>query len=698
GALPPQDRLHNGTAQAYAPQPAPAQEAPPKTRSKAAPALETAAVAAAVPAAAAAVKPSNSKRLRKQPPQEPAPAAAPSAAPAAGTTTGKSQLQMDRAGKATGIAAARQKLQPDLLPPQQVVNHRESAGPKYEIPPQTAAGQAAREQVGFTHAQDDPAAANLQQQRQHHLGNMFHHDRGEERRYHGTAPLDEWRSAQTATLTAEDLNVADAPSGDQNTAWWEKDDRQRRRSAGSKAVAFDGVVDDDKPRRTYFQPPLYLKCGPLLRYCGTRRAQTSAQRVTEVWRGTVLIVTDDTQSNTQTAPSLRLFVQPRDLIPPPPMELNVAGGQELASEYVDPLAGQVHMSRIGKTLYVRPVEALPENEDLSRVENDSGLFEEKPTTAPSQNTILNTHGNAAGSGRGRKPDGEKVGKYRDVKAVRLFSERNTTFWRFNIEVELGQHQARVAYRINNGPAVGFWVPARGQTMNIMFHSCNGFSLSVTPKDFCGPDPMWRDVLNCHQTKPFHVMIGGGDQIYNDAATKHTKLFREWCEARNPHYKHGAPFTLDMQNELEAFYLERYAMWFSQGLFGMANAQIPMVNMWDDHDIIDGFGSYPHHFMGTPIFTGVGAVAFKYYMLFQHHSLPDETEKEEPSWLLGAAPGPYIEELSRSLFMFLGRRVAFLGLDCRTERMKDEVLSQGTYDLVFERLRREIIKGDTQHLI
>ncbi len=92
------------------------------------------------------------------------------------------------------------------------------------------------------------------------------------------------------------------------------------------------------------------------------------------------------------------------------------------------------------------------------------------------------------------------------------------------------------------------------------------------------------------------------------------------------------------------------------------------NSWDDHDIIDGYGSYPNHFSRSPVFTGLGAVAFKYYMLFQHQSTVDEKEEQEPSWLLGSAPGPYITELSRSLFMHLGRSVAFLGLDCRTERM------------------------------
>jgi hypothetical protein len=103
-------------------------------------------------------------------------------------------------------------------------------------------------------------------------------------------------------------------------------------------------------------------------------------------------------------------------------------------------------------------------------------------------------------------------------------------------------------------------------------------------------------------------------------------------------------------------------------------------------------------MQTPVFTGIGAVAFKYYMLFQHQSVPAETEKTEPSWILGKNPGPYIKEQSRSVFMQLGREVAFLGLDCRTERRRDEILSEDSYDIIFDRLEDEIIKGETKHLI
>ena len=269
--------------------------------------------------------------------------------------------------------------------------------------------------------------------------------------------------------------------------------------------------------------------------------------------------------------------------------MNSEDGRELNPEYVDPLAGQIHMSRIGKTLYVKPVEDLEEGIDLSRIEDDRGLFEESPNSVR-HNTAENSGNPVQGTGyhgrRVSKRDGEKVGKFRDVKGFRLHAERGVTFWRFNLAVELSSQQQRLAYRINKGPAVGFWVPAKAETMNIMFHSCNGFSWSVNPNDFSGPDPLWRDVLNNHQTRPFHVMIGGGDQIYNDAAMHETTYFQEWLSTKNAAHKHNAEFSQEMQDELEAFYLNRYAMWFSQGLFGMANSQIPMVNIWDDHDIID----------------------------------------------------------------------------------------------------------------
>ncbi|RAL68015.1 hypothetical protein DID88_008739 [Monilinia fructigena] len=395
-------------------------------------------------------------------------------------------------------------------------------------------------------------------------------------------------------------------------AWREAGPSRKRSVRQKKAEAYDGEYDDSNAP-TRFKPPLFLKCGPLLRYHGIRTEKTSSRSIArgplperEVWRGSVMIVTQDSSSSYELAPTLRLFLQPVDLLPPPPTQLD---GEELAPEYIDPIAGLKKVGRDGRTLYTRPVEHLPEEQDLSRIETEQGLFE-------SRRSNLDGNTDPKRMRNREQYDGEKAGKFKEVRGFRLHADRGVTFWRFNIEVELRSKQQRIAYRINRGPATGFWVPARGQSMNIMFYSCNGFTMDVHPNDFSGPDPLWRDVLNTHQ-----------------------------------------------------------------------NTTIPY-----------GFGSYPDSYMKCPVMSGLGSVAFKYYMLFQQQSSIDEGEDTEPSWILGAQPGPYIPELSRSIFTGLGRGISFLGIDCRTERMNDEIVTAETYTKIFDRLEKDIIKGQTKHLI
>ncbi|KAK3624516.1 hypothetical protein LTR56_020956 [Elasticomyces elasticus] len=628
----------------------------------------------------------------------------------------KQALQTDRLGgggkKEAQIAMAQQE--PDVVTREQVALPQKNPL-NYSVPPQTAAGIDARQQVGFG-AETSPVHSQLKD-KHHKFGGMFHHHDDNLRSYQAEGKgLEEWRNAGVAKLMVTDLesdeqagNISAATSAERDAAWWEKNGR-RASSGGTRQAPPRQYDEPYEEEAKHFRPPLYLKCGPLLRFTGIRKQATQQSRSArsagggkEMWHGSIMIVTDDRQSDYSSVPTLRLFGQTMDLHTLPPKHL-LESGQELPPEYEDPVAGQVKLSRTGRPLYVRHVHEIDGEVDLSREENPQGLFAATRTPMLGPQSVSGPDGRQSqhitfqDKSRVKKNVAEKAGKYREVKGFRLHVERGFTFWRFNIEIELGSRQQRIAYRINKGPAVGFWVPARGETMNIMFHSCNGFSLAVDPHLFSGPDPLWRDVLNRHQTRPFHVMLGGGDQIYNDAAMRDTTLFADWLRMKNPEHKHKAEFSAEMQEELELFYLDRYAMWFSQGLFGMANSQIPMVNMWDDHDIIDGFGSYPHHFMSSRVFTGLGAVAFKYYMLFQHQSIPVETTREEQSWLLGTSPGPYIAERSRSVFMHLGRKVAFLGLDCRTERMRDEILSQETYDVVFDRCREEIIRGETKHLI
>ena len=197
-----------------------------------------------------------------------------------------------------------------------------------------------------------------------------------------------------------------------------------------------------------------------------------------------MIVTSDADSSYSTTPTLRLFHQPMNLLPPPPQQVQGDDGDRLPSEYVDPIAGLPKMSRTGRTVYVKPVEDLEEGVDVSRIENDEGLYEEMRTA-----NVPSAYGEAdefpgrsplsnAEKGRAAMQDWQRSGRFREINGVRLHTERGITFWRFKLEVELGEKQARIAYRINRASSIGFWVPARGQTMNMMFHSCNGFSLGV----------------------------------------------------------------------------------------------------------------------------------------------------------------------------------------------------------------------------
>lgn len=349
---------------------------------------------------------------------------------------------------------------------------------------------------------------------------------------------------------------------------------------------------------------------------------------------------------------------------------------------------------------------------------------------------------------------------RKVPGVKLYEDSVKTFWRFDIDVPFQEYEACWDYslksthffsaaRPRSSSTHTFVVPSASQSMRMMFHSCNGFSVGTDEEAWSGT-ALWNDVLRSHEQRPFHVMIGGGDQIYNDSV-RVTGPLKPWTAIANPKRRREYPFDEALRDACDSFYFENYAAWYAAEPFASANRQIPQVNIWDDHgmlgcswnsllnltifsDIIDGFGSYTDHFMKCDVFRGIGDVSFKYYCLFQHHippsrstftisapqtmNAPDSHTSgadpaqlkdttvyqepfEDPCFIMGARPGPYIPERSRSLYMRLGAHVAFLGLDARTERTRHQVNYPETYDLVFERMRSEFSaagKGGITHLI
>ncbi|KAI6855414.1 hypothetical protein KC338_g8098 [Hortaea werneckii] len=358
-------------------------------------------------------------------------------------------------------------------------------------------------------------------------------------------------------------------------------------------------------------------------------------------------------------------------------------------------------------------------------------------TTPGQQPgeLLLSYAGVVGAGAGGHV--ERPEKNRTFKGVKLYEDPSKGFWRFEIEVPFQEHESAWTYNIPNMVSAKgdkahlekpkrFAIPSKHESMRVMFHSCNGFSVG-TDEDAWSGCALWNDVLRVHEEQPFHVMIGGGDQIYNDSVRVNGPL-KPWTEISNPHKRRDYPFNEDMRQKCDEYYFNNYTKWYNTEPFASANGQIPQINIWDDHDIIDGFGSYTDHFMRCPVFRGIGGVAHKYYLLFQHHLPPPpstyttdapQTEsnggmdsvqlrdtyvltrgEEDPCYIIGRKPGPYVEEKSRNIYCRLGKHMAFAGIDARTERTRHQINYPETYDLFFKTIsdRLAASKGDIKHLM
>jgi len=71
------------------------------------------------------------------------------------------------------------------------------------------------------------------------------------------------------------------------------------------------------------------------------------------------------------------------------------------------------------------------------------------------------------------------------------------------------------------------------------------------------------------------------------------------------------WTEAMAEEATYFYFTHYRQHWCSRHLADALACIPQVMMWDDHDIFDGWGSYPHALLTCSVFQGEH--------LFSHHS-------------------------------------------------------------------------------
>ncbi|KAI9224124.1 hypothetical protein BC828DRAFT_374212 [Blastocladiella britannica] len=233
----------------------------------------------------------------------------------------------------------------------------------------------------------------------------------------------------------------------------------------------------------------------------------------------------------------------------------------------------------------------------------------------------------------------------------------------------------------------FFVPGRDQPYTWMFNSCNGFSSDVTEeviKSLNNIQPLWTDVHREHKAKPFHLMVGGGDQLYSDDIWR-IDAVKPWLENPDKDFKAKHPWTEEMNAQAHRYYFNNYLKHFQEPGFKEAMASIPYIFTWDDHDICDGYGSYPDYLRCSAVMQNIFVAAQRFYLLFQHHTN-----------LNHARADGYIGEHGHSFVSQAGPSMAILMVDVRTERTLKQVVTQRSWDMIWDRLER--IPTSTRHLV
>ena len=127
--------------------------------------------------------------------------------------------------------------------------------------------------------------------------------------------------------------------------------------------------------------------------------------------------------------------------------------------------------------------------------------------------------------------------------------------------------------------------------------CNGFSQGINPDDFRGPgfksgyDPVWMDLLSKHVEKPFHVLVGGGDQLYCDGSVFPSFLLavvsklsisrrmmrehdmQDWVSKMKPEDKKTFPLTPEIETCIDRYLFNHYCQHFRSGAFARANSSM-----------------------------------------------------------------------------------------------------------------------------
>ncbi len=281
-------------------------------------------------------------------------------------------------------------------------------------------------------------------------------------------------------------------------------------------------------------------------------------------------------------------------------------------------------------------------------------------------------------------------------------QTGATAWRGTLAVAMGTVAQRISYKVD-GQSNAFYVPAVGEAPRMAYASCNGFSSPSLMKGVVDKNALWTRLMNLHAGReringrsfgPYHVLLLGGDQVYTDTFWQDPTCpdIVAWSQLPRDQ-RRKAPWSAAMQTQVTAFFENLYLGKWSQAEVALTMASLPGVMMWDDHDIFDGWGSYPLEDHDCPVYQGVFAIAKTCFALFQRHSL------------VGTPPPCTLPGQGAFTAGYRMGGMGLLALDMRSERSPErrqagnlqsaQVMSEASWAAAYQWLDAQ---QDMQHLV
>lgn len=291
-----------------------------------------------------------------------------------------------------------------------------------------------------------------------------------------------------------------------------------------------------------------------------------------------------------------------------------------------------------------------------------------------------------------------------------FRDGPATWWAWTVELPRGHDDRWIEYQLVaeesetlNGPWNGeplfddVCVPGQGALPNLAFFSCNGVSSEKDYHRLDYPQRMWSSLVDRHRElrngdeRGFHLLVGGGDQVYADElwTRKPLSFVRERSheEVANTDPAELAD-RAELDPSLEGFrerlleqYLSLYVEHWTRPHMREAFARIPVVFTWDDHDIMDGWGSRPGTRQESPIYRSVFEAAEEAFQAFQlggdglSHCVGEESH--------------YLQKMT---FREPEHELTLVVLDVRSGRTRNRVMSDQQWDDLIRVLEEETAHG------